>query len=237
MIEFFVGTSGWVYSWNEAGNLDWYVSNSGLNAVELNMSFYRFPLPGIVKSWSLKGKDLRRSIKVNRLITHDFKFNERAFESWQRFHNLFHPLESYIDFYLFQLGPFMKPEWAERIEHFIMKTDLHHRFALEVRNDAWFSPQWIDWAFKLGITWVSIDSPDYPRDIHNSSGLVYVRMHGRTGWYNHLYSEEELEEVARNVLRAKPKKAYVFFNNDHAMLVNSGRILSIFGDLVKRRSD
>jgi len=237
MMEFLVGTSGWVYSWNEAGSLDWYVSNSGLNAVELNMSFYRFPLPSIVKSWSLKGKNLRWSIKVNRLITHNFKFNERAFESWQRFHNLFLSLESYIDFYLFQLPPFMKPEWAERIKQFMMKTDLHHRFALEVRNDAWFSPHWIDWASRLGITWVSIDSPDLPRDIHNSSGLVYVRMHGRTGWYNHLYSEEELEEVARNVLRAKPKKVYVFFNNDHAMLVNSRRVLSIFSDLVKGRSD
>jgi hypothetical protein len=27
-MEFFVGTSGWYYSWNEERNFDWYVANS-----------------------------------------------------------------------------------------------------------------------------------------------------------------------------------------------------------------
>jgi uncharacterized protein YecE (DUF72 family) len=53
-------------------------------------------------------------------------------------------------------------------------------------------------------------------------------MHGRTEWYAHLYSNEELKEVVKKILNAKPKKAYVFFNNDHAMLVNSRRMLSMF---------
>ena len=42
-MEVFVGTSGWSYGWNKGGNLDWYLRNSHLNAVELNASFYRFP--------------------------------------------------------------------------------------------------------------------------------------------------------------------------------------------------
>ncbi|RLF12723.1 MAG: DUF72 domain-containing protein, partial [Thermoprotei archaeon] len=36
----YIGTSGWLYDWNLDGSLDWYVKNSGLNAVELNASFY-----------------------------------------------------------------------------------------------------------------------------------------------------------------------------------------------------
>jgi len=47
-----VGTSGWLYDWNEGGDLRWYVENSGLNAIELNASFYRFPFPSQVKGWS-----------------------------------------------------------------------------------------------------------------------------------------------------------------------------------------
>ncbi|MEM2358961.1 MAG: DUF72 domain-containing protein, partial [Nitrososphaerota archaeon] len=35
----FVRTSGWLYDWNSGGTLDWYLANSGLNAVELNASF------------------------------------------------------------------------------------------------------------------------------------------------------------------------------------------------------
>ncbi len=28
-LEYYVGTSGWFYPWNEERNLDWYVANSG----------------------------------------------------------------------------------------------------------------------------------------------------------------------------------------------------------------
>ena len=53
-------------------------------------------------------------------------------------------------------------------------------------------------------------------------------MHGRTAWYAHNYSDKELEEVAEKIMKAKPEKAYVFFNNDTAMLVNARKMLDIF---------
>jgi uncharacterized protein YecE (DUF72 family) len=230
---FFVGTSGWYYSWNEARNLDWYVANSGLNTVELNASFYRFPFPNMAKSWAKKGRDLRWSVKVNRLITHTFRFSDRAFQLWEKFHNLLIPLEPCIDFYLFQLPPSMTPEYAGIIESFVRKTGLRERFALEVRNSAWYDRKWIDWASVLGVTWVSVDSPDLPLDVFNTSRLIYERMHGRTEWYAHVYSEEELQEVVKKILNAKPAKAYVFFNNDHGMLANSRRMLSMFEETFK----
>ena len=92
---------------------------------------------------------------------------------------------------------------------------------------AWFNDEYTQWAAKLGITWVSVDSPNFPRDVFNTSGVVYVRMHGRTAWYAHLYSDEELKEVVERIFNAKPEKAYVFFNNDHAMLENARKMLSI----------
>lgn len=78
---------------------------------------------------------------------------------------------------------------------------------------------------------MSVDSPDFPLDVLNTSGLVYERMHGRTEWYSHLYSNEELKEVMLKILNVKPKNTYVFFNNDHAMLVNARRMLSMFKEL------
>ncbi|MEO0119416.1 MAG: DUF72 domain-containing protein, partial [candidate division WOR-3 bacterium] len=69
-MEIYVGTSGWYYDWNLEGTFDWYLKNSKLNAVELNVSFYRFPFPNQVKSWANKGKSLRWAIKVSRIITH-----------------------------------------------------------------------------------------------------------------------------------------------------------------------
>ncbi|MEM3551988.1 MAG: DUF72 domain-containing protein [Candidatus Bathyarchaeia archaeon] len=227
-MKFFVGTSGWFYSWNTEGSLDWFVKNSGLNAVELNMSFYRFPYSNMVRSWAVKGKKLKWAIKVNRLITHTFKFSGRAFEYWERYCNLFAPLEPFIDFFLFQLPPSMTPKHMQILERFIEKTSLGERFALEVRNNKWFDEKYIEWASKLGITWVSVDSPDFPLDIFNTNGIVYERMHGRTAWYSHYYTHMELQEVAEKILKVNPEKVYVFFNNNHAMLENAKEMLKIF---------
>jgi uncharacterized protein YecE (DUF72 family) len=226
-LEVYVGTSGWFYSWNEEGNFDWYIANAGLNAVELNASFYRFPFPSMVKSWARKGKGLRWAIKVNRLITHTFKFGDKALKLWKKFQGLFTLLESNVDFYLFQLPPSMTTKSSLAIENFFKETQLGERFALEVRNLMWFKEEWVRWASELGVTLVSIDSPDFPRDIFKTSGIVYERMHGRTEWYAHFYTESELREVASKILSVKPRKAYVFFNNNHAMLENSRKMLSI----------
>lgn len=124
----------------------------------------------------------------------------------------------------------MKTIWAQKIEDFIMKTGLGGRFALETRNAAWLGQKWIDWASRLGITLVSIDSPGFPLDIFKTRGSVYVGMHGRKGWYSHLFTEEELRGVVKKILNAQSCEVYVFFNNDHGMLPNPRRILSMLRD-------
>jgi len=220
-VQIFVGTSGWLYSWNEAGTLDWYLENSRLNAIELNASFYRFPFPNQIKSWANKGKNLRWAIKVNRLITHQFKFGEKAKTLWERFQRLFSPMEKMIDFYLFQLPPNFSPKARKKLECFIRWTKLKSQFALEVRHIDWFSQENYLWAKEEGIIWVSIDAPDLPRDIIKTNDTIYLRIHGRTGWYAHNYSSSELKEIAQRILSLKPERVFIFFNNDHAMLKNA----------------
>jgi len=58
-----VGTSGWYYDWNPDLSLDWYVQNSGLNAIELNASFYRFPYKNQITSWARNGRSLSWAVK------------------------------------------------------------------------------------------------------------------------------------------------------------------------------
>jgi len=229
-MEVFVGTSGWLYGWNEKKSLEWYVKNSSLNAVELNATFYRFPFPKAVSSWAVKGKTLRWSIKANRWLTHILRFNEKAFAFWQRFEKLFEPMDHLVDFYLFQIPPSMKVNMSSRIEAFIKKTGLEKRFAFEPRNIEWFDEKWLEWASSLGIIWVSIDCPDLPLDVFNTNGIVYERMHGREGWYTHHYSDEELRQVTNKITATRPEKVYVFFNNDHAMLDNSRKMLLMLGE-------
>jgi len=231
----FIGTSGWFYSWNEDRSLDWYLNNSGLNAIELNASFYRFPFPTQVKSWATKGKKLRWAIKVNRLITHQFKFGEQAVETFNRFLKLFSVMDGLIDFYLFQLPPNFSPRALKKLERFIeeIHPSLRKRFALEVRHQDWFQEAYYQWAKAKGITWVSIDSPEFPREIIKTTDTIYLRIHGRTAWYSHDYSKKELTEIARRILASLPKSIYIFFNNNQAMLKNAQKMQEIISEMME----
>lgn len=225
-MEIFVGTSGWMYSWNEDGNLNWYIKNSSLNTVELNTSFYRFPFENQIKSWVKKGASLRWSIKVHRLITHKFKLNEEAKESFKRFLELFEPLRDLIDFYLFQLPPSFGPDKREKLVDFFKDFD-KEKIVIEFRNKNWFSYSLEEFGEENSFIISSIDSPDFQKKIFNINGKIYLRFHGRESGYQYDYSEEELIEIADIIKMKKPKKVYAYFNNNHSMLKNAQMFFEI----------
>lgn len=220
MTEVYVGTSGWSYDWNLGNSLDWYITESTLNAIELNMSFYRFPYPTMVNSWAKKGKDLAWVVKVHRSITHFQKLSSRAVESFQRFKTLFKPLENQIHYYLLQLPPSFTDITA--LEQFIERTG-PEKLAVELRHPTLFTDDLLRWGQQHATLLVSIDAPALPRTIM-SKDVIYERIHGRTGWYAHDYSDQELREIQQRILTNKPKTVYVFFNNNHAMLENAMRM-------------
>ena len=226
-MKVFVGTSGWYYEWNKERSLDWYIENSGLNAIELNASFYRFPFPNQVKSWAKKGKPLHWVIKVNRLITHQFKFSDRSIATWQKFFDLFSSMHKIIDYFLFQLPPSFTSRSNNSIVNFMKNTKIIKKCALELRNESWFNKEMIKWAKSLGITWVSIDAPEFTRDIFRTTKDIYLRMHGRTDWYHHNYTDQELKEIGQRIVATKPDRVYIFFNNNHNMLKNAQHMQKI----------
>jgi uncharacterized protein YecE (DUF72 family) len=231
----FVGTSGWLYDWNPESSLDWYVRNSGLNAVELNASFYRFPFRNQVVSWARKGSGLRWAVKVHRYITHVKRLREDALNTWHRFRELFQPLDQYVDFYLFQMPPSFtyNDESMERVRTFTRETGLGARLAIEFRHESWFnSEDAINELRDLGITVVSVDEPGVTW-VRSTSSIVYLRLHGRTDWYMYDYGEDELRDLAIKAVSLNPNAIYVFFNNDHWMLENARKMLEVLKSLIE----
>lgn len=220
----FVGTSGWSYGWNAGKNLAWYASVSGLNAVELNASFYRFPFGQYIRSWRSNGANLRWSVKVHRSITHQHRFDETALGIWERFRERFSPLDDLIDFYLFQAPPTFSD--LERMEGFFRGISLGERAAVEIRERRMLADD--DAIARIGefALPVSVDSPDFENRIIPGR-TIYCRMHGRGSWYRHDYSDQELKETARHVMESDPEEIYIFFNNDQHMLENARRMLGI----------
>lgn len=231
----YIGTSGWVYDWNPDG-IKWFVENSGLDTVELNMSFYRFPFPSMIKSWRRNAGSIRWSVKVHRSITHLRRLKLEALSTWRKFHQLFKPMDDVIDYYLFQLPPnytCSKKENLKRIEEFYNATRLGERFALEFRNTTCFNQEITSWARENGLTLVSVDSPQATW-ITMSNKRIYLRLHGRTVWYGYEYTKEELEELARETLRLKPETIHVYFNNNHWMLENARQMKKIYEELLRK---
>jgi uncharacterized protein YecE (DUF72 family) len=223
MTQVYVGTSGWSYDWNLGNSLDWYIRESELNAIELNMSFYRFPYQNMIKSWATKGKNLAWVVKVHRSITHFQKLSTAAVESFQRFKTLFAPLEDRIHYYLLQLPASFTD--ITKLEQYIQNIGTD-KLAVEFRHPTLFTDELIAWGKKHGILLVSIDAPQLPRTIMNKE-IIYERIHGRTAWYSHNYSDQELQEIQQRILTSNPKTVYVFFNNNHAMLTNAMRMNQI----------
>lgn len=73
-------------------------------------------------------------------------------------------------------------------------------------------------------TLVPVDSQDFKEHIF-SGEIVYLRMHGRgKRWCSYLYSDDELQDILKRLDSADPEEAYVFFNNDQAMIGNTRRL-------------
>lgn len=202
-----VGTSGWLYPWNKGGSLEWYVKKSGMDAMELNSSFYRFPYPNQVKSWALTGKSLAWAVKVHRSVTHTHMLNESAIELCDKFLKAVSPLDKITSWYLIQLPPRFTSKLLPRLNDFLSAFD-SHRLAIEFRHESWND---LDLGkIQTEGTVVTADSPLQSGKLTNLNRQLYLRFHGRTEWYSYNYSRSELAGMAEMVAKSNARQAFAF---------------------------
>lgn len=220
-----IGTSGYTYFWNEANPtpFKWYISQ-GFNSVEINASFYRFPIQSWVKTWLTAPEDFSFSIKVHRSITHYTKLKNRSLELWNRFRQPLESLEKKIDFWLFQMPSNYKykQENLEAIRAFFEKDNLRNKAVIEFRDTSWWKA--VKEIANIGIVFCSVDAPGLPHSLMSTNGAMYLRLHGSKEWYNYIYSEKELDNILSRFKKLKADKKMIYLNNDHGMLQN-GRYL------------
>ena len=134
-----VGTSGWRYGWNPDG-LEWYVAHSGLDAVEVNSTFYRLPPPSMVERWARAGSSIAWAVKIHRRVSHVHRLNEKALRYWRLFRSRLEPLDGVAAFYLLQLPPGFdaRRDHVERLRRFAREAGLGWRLAVEYRHPSWW---------------------------------------------------------------------------------------------------
>jgi uncharacterized protein YecE (DUF72 family) len=149
------------------------------------------------------GSGLRWSVKVNRSVTHRHRFNEKAIPVRERFRPL------------------------DRLIASIEAVDLGRRCAVEVRNPAGLGDDGACRRLQEAAVLVSVDSPDVQERIFPGE-IIYLRVHGRGAWYRHESTGSELAALRNRIVGAGLERAYIFFNNNHAMLENARAMMRLF---------
>ncbi len=226
-----VGTSGYSYFWNLGvpTPFEWYIKQ-GFNTVEINASFYRFPSSSWIKAWSKAPPGFDFSVKVHRFITHYARLSEKAVKLWHTFKGLFKPIEDRVAFWLFQMPQSFTPTEKnfKRLNAFFNTLQLGSAAVLEFREPSWWSVKGV--LEEIGVLFCSVDAPSLPREMVCLRGVLYLRLHGREEWYAYVYSRSELEEIAERVKKMGAERAYIYLNNDLAMLDNGKLLMELLDE-------
>jgi uncharacterized protein YecE (DUF72 family) len=197
------------------------------NALELNVTFYRFPKLAVFESWYDRSpKEFRFSVKAPRLITHFKKFNdtERMIADFYETTHL--GLREKCGCYLFQLPPRYNYT-EEKLEKILRSLDASLPNVVEFRDESWWRQEVYD-AFALkNIAFCGMSHPSLPTDLIQNTNLLYYRFHGSEQLYASNYSDEYLDQFSQELLAFKSvKKGFIFFNNDiNTFAVNNARYL------------
>jgi uncharacterized protein YecE (DUF72 family) len=200
----------------------WYV-DQGFNSVEINASYYRFPMESWVNTWlSVAPFNFTFSIKVSRYITDYTRLKgESAVQLWNKFSKTLDRISDKIDFWLFKMPPSFKYtlENLEIVRKFFKNIGLdNNKAVLEFRDSSWWKI--IDKIAEIGIVFCSVDAPGFPRTRIVTNNAMYLRVHGYKEWYRYIYSQTELDTIISSIKKLNAYKKAIYLNNDHGMLEN-----------------
>ncbi len=219
--QLWVGCSGWYYwHWKGVVYPDDLPTHRWLehyeltfDTVELNAPFYHWPRPATVRNWARQAKPgFKYSVKVNRLITHLKRFRNTK-QLIREFYQFADVLGDAMGCFLFQLPPSFS--FSEtRLRAIVSQLDPRHRNVVEFRHRSWWDES-VFAAFKeAGLIFCSVSAPRLPDDLLKTADAIYVRFHGAKQWYNHNYTDTELEAWAKKIRAGRAMEVWAYFNND-----------------------
>ena len=216
-----VGCSGWYYwHWKktfypeELPTSRWFKHyTSVFKTVELNAPFYSWPKPATVKNWRRNASpDFRYAIKVNGTITHEKRMIGTK-KLVREFYTIAETLGEKMGCFLFQFPPSYRYT-PSRLKTLVTQLDPAFRNAVEFRHKSWWRKSVYRAFTKAGLIFCSVSGPRLPEELVKTGDTLYIRFHGRTKWYRHDYSVEELKTWAGQIRASGAREAWIFFNND-----------------------
>ncbi len=214
-----IGTSGFSYSyWKNrfypvglpASKWLAYYS-SVFNTVELNASFYRFPIAkNLKKSADTVPDSFRFSVKAHKIITHTRRMKDVR-EKINEFTDIVHEgLGNKLACILYQLPP-SYAYTEERMNDVLTSIGPGSASVIEFRHSSWWNKNVYKLFKAQKLTFCSVSYPGLPEQNILTSEIFYKRMHGVPDLFKSPYSEAQLDALAADIpLRSKP---FIYFNN------------------------
>lgn len=161
------------------------------DTVELDNTFYRTPSLSAVQAWNSKTpKGFLFAAKVPQTITHE-KVLTDCDEDLTQFLKVMDALGEKLGPLLLQFGYFNKKafnsvnDFLARLVPFLKKLPKGYRFAVEIRNKYWLTPQLLDALRASGVALALIDQAWMPRPLQwfakfdpITTDFTYVRWLG-----------------------------------------------------------
>jgi uncharacterized protein YecE (DUF72 family) len=118
-----------------------------------------------------------------------------------------------IGCFLFQFPPSYRYT-APRLKSIVTQLDPAYRNVVEFRHRSWWRDSVYEALAERGISFCVVSAPRLPETCPAQQRLLYVRFSGRTQWYRHDYSREELAVWAERIQTSGAEEVWVYFNND-----------------------
>ena len=222
MIQWRVGCSGYHYEdWKrifypeDLVQKKWFeFYATQFNSLELNVTFYRFPKTGMLKSlYERTPENFSFSVKAPRLITHYKRLSEAREALTSFYETLKDGLDNKLGSILFQFpSSFVYEE--HRLERILNLVDPSMRNVVEFRSQSWWNESVYKGFSEKNITFCGMSHPDLPPNVVRTSNIVYYRFHGVPFLYSSRYEAPQLETVAQQIQNLNNvDEAYIYFNN------------------------
>lgn len=215
-----------------------------LDSIEINGTFYGLQRPSSYRRWAeLTPDGFVFAVKGSRFITHIKRLRDVHQPLADFFASGMLALGPKLGPFLWQLPPTLRFDAAaveaffgllpgstvaashlaahstleedRRETHFGPNTPLRH--AMEVRNETFDDPRFVELARKAGVAIVVADTAGrYPVLRERTTDFMYVRLHGDKELYTSGYDAEALDRWARDI-RAWLRDGldvYAYFDND-----------------------
>jgi uncharacterized protein YecE (DUF72 family) len=193
------------------------------STVEIDSTFYATPRASVVQGWARRTPDgFRFSAKFPQLITHDKKL-EGARGDAEAFVSTMQVLGDKLGVLTLQFAYDFTPDRFGRLEAFLRDLPKGPRYAVEVRNRKWLTPDLGEMLSSLGVALVLQDLFYMPKMSWLTSDFTVIRWLGRRSDIEHfdriqIDRTKELTAWAERVRRFLDDdvEVYGYFNNHFA---------------------